>query len=60
LGRPRFGVEPEAQIEGENAGDALEGASAPVMQTRRWPLEQAFSVEQQRGHWTIGYHADPL
>jgi hypothetical protein len=26
-------------------------------QTRRWLLEQDCFVEQQRGHWTLGYHA---
>jgi hypothetical protein len=40
-------------------GYRFEGAGAHVTQTRRWLLGQRCFVEQQRGHWTLGYHADP-
>ena len=36
------------------------GPQAQATQARRWLLAQACFVEQRRGHWTIGYHADPL
>ena len=38
-------------------GYRFEGAGAHVTHTRRWLLAQRCFVEQQRGHWTLGYHA---
>jgi len=38
-------------------GYRFEGAGSHATHTRRWLLSQRCFVEQQRGHWTLGYHA---
>jgi hypothetical protein len=38
-------------------GYRFAGAGAHVTRTRRWLLAQKCFVEQQRGHWTLGYHS---
>ena len=35
-------------------------AASHATQTRRWLLQEGCFVERQSGHWTLGYHADPL
>jgi hypothetical protein len=41
-------------------GYRVRGPETHAKQTRRWLVTQDCFVEQQRGHWTLGYHADLL